>query len=71
MMVVEIQTVERVWRTYRVQVDEDDFMDAETGFADTEEIKVHAEEQVISGAVHKFTEGDAEIEEVIQVEVDA
>lgn len=71
MMVIEIQTVERVTRTYRVQVDEDDFMDAATGHADTEEIKVHAEEQVISGAVHKFTEGDAEIEEVIRVEVDA
>jgi hypothetical protein len=58
-VVYEVRTVERVMRTYLVEFDsieEDESEDA-----------VRAEEMVQCGDVHKFTEGDAEIEEVLGV----
>jgi len=62
--VFEVQTIERVSRTYLVQIDTKD-----SPLLDwpTEDLKALAEEQVRTGEIHKFTEGDAEIEEVLSV----
>jgi len=62
--VFEVRTVERVMRTYSVQL----IKPYPESSYDLEELKSEAEEQVRCGEVHKFMEGDAEIEEVLSVE---
>ena len=64
MRVYEVNTVERVQRRYLVQVDTARFKPSAT----EDDFKLHAEEKVCSGEQHKFTEGNAEIEEVLSVE---
>jgi hypothetical protein len=61
-IVYEVRTVERVERLYTVQ-----FSIAGKQKADDEDYRVRAEEMVQCGEVHKFIEGNAEIEEVLSV----
>lgn len=68
--VYEVNTVERVERRYLVQFNTADvarLTGQPKGLIDDEDCKVYAEELVASGEVHKFTEGNAEIEEVLEV----
>jgi hypothetical protein len=58
--VYEVNTVERVERRYLVEIDTSEGLDEEEYF-------VQAEERVRCGEIHKFTEGNADIEEVLEV----
>jgi len=62
--VFAVKTIERTERTYLVQLTKP-YADSQY---DLEELKAEAEEQVRCGAIHKFIEGNADIEEVISVE---
>jgi len=66
--VFEVRTVERVWRTYLVQMETTD-TNTVSGKStwSNEDLKIAAENFVRDGSVHKFTEGDAEIEEILSV----
>lgn len=68
--VYEVNTVEHVERRYLVEFDTKDVA-RETGLpvgqVDDEDCKVYAEERVTSGEDIKFTEGNADIDEVISV----
>jgi len=61
-LIYEVNTVERVERRYVVQIDTDKLEDLDDG-----DWTVRAEEAVRCGEQHKFTEGNAEIEEVLSV----
>jgi hypothetical protein len=69
--VYEVNTVERVERRYLVELTDKNVAD-DLGIplneVTEEERKVYAEEQVTSGDfIGKFTEGNADIEEVLEV----
>lgn len=59
--VIEVVTVERVVRTYTVQVSD------ERAALDDGDHKVSAEEMVRSGEVTSFVDSDADIEETLEV----
>jgi len=61
-VIFEVRTVERVMRTYTVEVPVHPKGEPE------EDLKAQAETEVRVGNQYKFTEGDAEIEEVLSVE---
>lgn len=68
---IEVNTVERVERRYVVEIREadcDERRERDMMEIDDEEILVMAEEKVRNGDVHKFTEGNADIDEVLRVE---
>lgn len=66
--VYEVYTVERVERRYLVEFTDEDVAYAHMIDKVTDEDrKVYAEEQVKSGEITKFTEGDADFDEVIDV----
>jgi hypothetical protein len=68
--VYEVNTVERVERRYLVQFNTADIARLNglpVGQVDDEDCKVYAEELVVSGEISKFTEGNADIEEVLFV----
>ena len=68
--VYEINTVERVERRYLVQIDTKELARENgipVGQLTDEDFKVYAEELVTSGEQIKFTEGSADIEEVLSV----
>ena len=66
--VYEVNTVERVERRYLVEFTTADVANAMgQPIVDDEDCKVYAEELVQGGEVHRFTEGNAEIEEVLSV----
>jgi len=67
-----VNTVERVERRYLVEFEDADVLKTlgivGGHLVDDEDCKAYAEEKVQSGEVHKFTEGNADIEEVLSVE---
>jgi hypothetical protein len=69
--VYEVNTVERTERRYLVEFTDKDvatYNDTPVNQVDDEDRKVYAEEMVTSGNIAKFTEGNADIEEVLSVE---
>ncbi len=66
-VVYEVVTVERVERRYLVEFDTVDIArlnNLPVGQVDDDDCKVYAEELVTSGERIKFTEGNADIDEV-------
>jgi hypothetical protein len=69
--VYEVNTVERTERHYLVEFTDKDvaiYNDFPVKEVDEDYRRIYAEEMVTSGNIAKFTEGNADIEEVLSVE---
>lgn len=66
----QIDTIEHVERRYLVQIDTEKFnLEEARSIVDSgNNLSRYATEKVMNGEIHKFTEGNAEIYEVVSVQ---